>query len=259
MGKSIRLSNGRRLVDDVIRVAQQTPLASYVREMDLSELVKLRNQYRPRISWNVLFMKAYALVSVENPLLRTAYVSFPWPYLYEHDETVCILTVAKEYKNENRLMFARVTRPEIFTLLELQEKFDYFRRCELDEIRQFRHQVLFAKFPSWIRRMIWAMIFKAFPRRRLKNMGTFGMTLSGYGETKGTGNVLGPATSSLAIDLLPKKGISYFGYTFDHRVLDGKPAMDMIEELRKALLGPIAEELRAMIAQRQAENERHAA
>ncbi len=258
MGKTIRLSNGRRLVDDVIRVAQKTPLASFRRDLDLSELVKLRNQIRPRISWNVLFMKAYAIVSVDNPVLRTAYASLPWPYLYEHDETVCILTVSKEHENENRLLFARITRPEIFTLLELQEKFDYFRRCDLNEVRQFRHQVFFAKFPSWIRRLVWATIFKAFPRRRLKNMGTFGMTLSGYGETKGTGNVLGPATSTLAIDLLPRKGISFFGYTFDHRVLDGKPAMDMIEQLRKALLGPIADELRSIIEQRKAVTEQAA-
>ena len=89
-------------------------------------------------------------------------------------------------------------------------------------------------------------------------MGTFGMTLSGYGDIRGTGNVLGPATSTLAIDLLPRKGISFFGYTFDHRVLDGKPAIDMIEQLRKALLGPIADELRAIIAARQAVTEQAA-
>jgi len=42
MGKRIALTNGRRLVDDVIRMANKTPLASISGEWDLREVAQLR-------------------------------------------------------------------------------------------------------------------------------------------------------------------------------------------------------------------------
>ena len=77
MGKRIALTNGRRLVDDVIRMANKTPLASISGEWDLRDVAKLRRMAKPKISWNVLVMKAFAAVGERHPMLKQGYVSFP--------------------------------------------------------------------------------------------------------------------------------------------------------------------------------------
>ena len=252
MGIRIGLSNGRRLVDDVIRVAAKMPMASVVRDMDLAELSRLRKQLRPKLSWNIIFMKAYSIVARENPELRQVYVPFPWPHLYQHDDNVCFLTLGKEYRDETRLVFARFTNPESRTLMELHEQFEHFRRCEIDEVKQFRHQIAFARCPSLFRRFVWWALFGAFPKKRVSNMGTFGMSISCMGKTKGV-KTLGPASTIVAVDHMPRKGQSYFLYTFDHRILDGRPASRMVEETLSALNGPILEEVKRMLEQQKLE------
>jgi len=245
MGKRIRLSNGRRLVEDVIRVAKNQPMGSLVRDLDLSQVARLRKQVHPRLSWNVLFMKAYSIVCAENSDLRSSYVPFPWPHLYLHDDNVCFLTISREYQGEMWLFFARFNTPENKSLLHLQQQFETYRNAPPETIKQFRHQITFSKYPFFVRRFVWWLLFTFFPKHRMNNMGTFGMNLSGFKDTIGAHGsmTLGPITTIIGVDLLPRRGISKFLYTFDHRVLDGKPAFDMIEELYKALKGPIADEL----------------
>ena len=250
MGKRIRLPYGRRLVDDVIRVAKNQPMGSMIRDLDLSQVERLRKQIRPRLSWNILFMKAYSIVGAANPELRSSYVPFPWPHLYLHEENVCFLTIPREYQDEIWLLFARFHFPEKRSLLYLQKQFDTYKNAPLETIKQFRHQVAFSKCPFFVRRFVWWLVVMFFPRYRINNMGTFGMSLSGFRHTTGAhgSSTLGPTTTILGVDLLPKHGISKLLYTFDHRVLDGKPAFDMIEQLYQALKGPIADELEQLTA-----------
>ncbi len=249
MGKRIRLPYGRRLVGDVIRVAEKQPMGSLIRDLDLSQVARLRKQIHPRLSWNILFMKAYSIVCAANPALRSSYVPFPWPHLYLLEDNVCFLTIERKYQDEMWLLFARFNKPENHSLLHLQEQFETYRNAPVETIKQFRHQVLFSKYPFFVRRFVWWMLVNFFPGHRMKNMGTFGMSLSGFRDTVGAhgSNTLGPTTTILGVDLLPKHGISRLLYTFDHRVLDGKPAFDMIEELYKALKGPIADELELLV------------
>ena len=115
MGKRIALSNGRRLVDDVIRMANQTPLAGFSGDFDFSNLAKYRRLAKPKISWNVLFMKAYAQACRKMPELRQGYASFPRPHLYQHDEPVCMMTIARKYRGEERLFFARFSSCLLYT------------------------------------------------------------------------------------------------------------------------------------------------
>ena len=77
-------------------------------------------------------------------------------------------------------------------------------------------------------------------------MGTFGMSVSRHQDAYGT-NLLGPATTMLGVDHLPRRGVSRILYTFDHRILDGIPAVDMVEQTRAKLVGPIVDELRTMV------------
>ncbi len=245
-GRRIGLSNGRRLVDDVIRYAKEAPLSAVSRDLDLNYLHKLRRITRPRLSWNVLMMKAYGIVCAQRPELRQIYVSFPWPHLYQHPDSICMITMIREYRGEQRLFFARFADPEKLSLRQLQNRYDFFRRAPVDEIKQFRHQMTFAKFPWFLRRAAWWTMFNLWPSKRATHMGTFGMSLSGYQGAFGSQH-LGPNTSIIGVDPRPRKGLSKLLYTFDHRIIDGKPATDIVEALRLALLRPICIEIEKML------------
>jgi len=245
MGKRIALSNGRRLVDDVIRMAARTPLASVTSDWDVSRIAKVRRMVKPRISWNVLLMKAHAQACNKMPLFKCSYVKFPWAHLYQHEHNVAMLTMSREYKGEQRLLFARFNQPENYTLLELQQQYDHFRKAPIDEIKQFRHQIRFAKFPGMVRRFAWWALFNTWPRRRGFHMGTFGMSISGHKGTYGTLH-LGPNTTTLGVDPLPRKGISKVVLTFDHRVIDGLPAISFLNLVQHLLNTAARTELAAL-------------
>ncbi len=245
-GKRVKLSNGRRLVDEVIRAANKMPMASYVRDFDLTELTALRKQVRPKIGWNVLYMKAYAIISEQNPTLRQCYVGFPWPYAYQHESNVCLLTMSREHNGEERLLFARFNRPENKSLVELQAQYDHLRKTPVLQVKQFRHQIRFAACPWFLRRLAWWVMMNLWPRKRMCHFGTFGMTLSGYKDAFNY-QVLSPNTTTLGIDVLPKKGKAKFSLTFDHQILDGVPVVNLIDQVYKTLNGTIADELRSLL------------
>ena len=245
-GNRIQLSNGRRMVNEVIRAAGKMQMATYARDFDLSELGRLRKQARPRISWNVLYLKAYSIVSTRTPELRQCYVGFPWPHIYQHEDTTGSLTLEREFDGETRLLFAKFSRPERKTLVDLEKAYANFRKAPVMEVRQFQKQVRFARLPFLLRRFTFWMLFNLWPRKRVGTLGTFGMTISTYNNTHVTSNVLGPNTTMLGIDILPKKGIAKFTLTFDHQVLDGVPVIKIIEELYRTLNNEIREELEMM-------------
>ncbi len=190
-------------------------------------------------------MKAYAIVCLQHPELKRLYVTLPWPHFYEHRESVCMMAVTRLYQGEERLFFAHFNKPENYSLEQLQAQYDRFRREPIDEITQFRHQVAFARLPSIVRRLGWWTL-AAWPKKRAMHMGTYGMSLSCYRGAYGT-QLVGPNTTMLGVDPMPKKGMSRILFTFDHRVLDGKPATDVLESYCFHLKRTITSEVKGML------------
>ena len=69
-GRWISLSRSRRLLTDLLHFAGHVPGEGVIGNWNIGSLAKLRIDAAPRIGWAALFMKAYGLVSAENPLLR---------------------------------------------------------------------------------------------------------------------------------------------------------------------------------------------
>ena len=242
MGRRLSFSNGRRLVDDVIRISTKMPMAAFSSEWDVERVAKLRRMAKPKISWNVLMMKAHAIVCRENEMLRRSYVRFPYPHLYEHHQNVCMMTIGREHQGEERLFFARFNEPDNYTLVELQELYDKYRKAPVEEIKQFRHQITFAKFPSLVRRFGWWALFNLWPQKRASHMGTFGMSISGHRGAMGSQH-LGFNTTILGVDPNPRKGVAKMLLTFDHQILDGAPATEIFAQGQRMLATAVAKEL----------------
>lgn len=245
MGKRLSFSNGRRLVDDVIRVANRMPMAAFSSQWDVAQVAKLRRLAKPKISWNVLMMKAHAIVCKQYPMLRRCYVGFPCAHLYEHHQSVCMMTIGRQYQGEERLFFARFNEPDNVSLEELQKLYDKYRKAPVEDIKQFRHQVTFAKFPSPVRRFAWWALFNLWPQKRASHMGTFGMSISGHRGALGSQH-LGCNTTILGVDPNPRKGVAQMLLTFDHQIVDGAPATEVFLQGQRLLATAVAKELADM-------------
>lgn len=238
----LALSNGRRLIDDITRIANRIPAAGISGDFELSVIDKLRRQTRPKISWNVLYLKAYAMVAQEIPELNQFFVNFPWPHIYQHHKIVGMLTINREFDGHRQLFFARFNNAQQESLAALQKKYDHFRHDPVSSIRQFRHQIRFAKLPRLIRSLGWWVMFELWPQKRATHVGTIGMSFSGYRGIYGHRH-LGPSTSILGIDPFPSNGKAHLVLTFDHRILDGIPATEVLNRIHQKLLGPVQDEL----------------
>ncbi len=229
-----------------MRVSMRYPTAGLIGELDTGKVAQFRRKTRPKISWNVLYMKAYALVAQQNPELRQIYVPSPRPHIYQHHDNVCMLTMSREYQGEERLFFARFNNPQEESLTDLQKRYDHLRRAPIEEIKQFRHQVKFSQTPRFLRSLGWWVMLDLWPSKRASHMGTFGMSVSSYKGVYGTKH-LGPMTTVLGVDQTPRKGVSKLVLTFDHRVLDGVPASTTLPKLQRVLTTTIQTELAEII------------
>lgn len=253
-GKRIKLGNGRRLVSDLIRIANAIPAAGIATEYELRPVAQLRRRIRPKLSWNILYMKAYALVASETPVLNQYHVGFPFAHLYQSDSVVCMMTISRQYRGEDRLLFARFTNPQNYSLHSLQQQYCRFRDDPVDSIRQFRHQIRFAGMPNWVRRLGWWTMFNLWPSKRASHVGTLGISFSSYRGIYGNRS-LGPLTTVLGIDPMPRKNRGRLMLTFDHRVLDGMPACRILENIQAKLQTVVQAELQALLEQQDSEED----
>ena len=249
-GRRLPVDASRRLVLDVLHYAASVPCFPVEKRLSLGQLADRRRAAATRVSWTVLFAKAYGLVSCELPALRRVYLRWPWPHFYEYPQSVATIAVNREWAGVDRLFWARLQHPETTSLVDLQKQLDAFQTQPVDEI--FRRHLLMGRLPTPVRRLLWWARLSAAPRQRARRVGTFGMsTLAGQGVY----NRLHPhfLTSSLTFGPLQPDGTLLATLLCDHRVLDGVTAARAINRLEETLCGTIADQLAELHRERTVE------
>lgn len=241
------LSNSRALVLDTLYFARFVPTFPVEQTFELAELARLRKNSPVRISWTVLFLKAFALAARTRPELRQAFVPWPWSHVCEYEQSVAVVAIQRQHADEPWLCWGRFSAPESTSLTDLQEMLDRYQQEPVEQV--FRRQVRVSRFPGWLRRMAWRIGLYVDVAKRGKRFGTFSVSsLAG----QGTLNRFHPSihTASLTYGPLDKDGCCLVTLICDHRILDGIAAADALHGLRDALLGEIAEELRDSASKR---------
>jgi hypothetical protein len=244
-----RVSCNRALVLDLVALAAREAHFPVERTLDLVEVAALRQRAARRISWTVLFMKAYAAVAANCPQLRQAYCRWPWPRLCESAENVAMVAINREYGGEDRLCWGRFISPERSSLSELQDGLDTYQHEPVEQI--FRRQVRLSRFPGPLRRLALWLNLNFARKRRARRLGTFSMsTLAGQQALNRFHPTL--LATSLTFGPLDERGRALVTLVCDHRVLDGALAARALTSLHNTMRGAIADELRAMQAPRAA-------
>mgnify|MGYP000388377933 CR=1 FL=1 len=234
----------RATVCDLLHFEREVPTFPHCREISLSAVDELRRSLPSRVSWTVIFIKAFALVAKESPVLRQSWIRFPWPRLYLSPHSVAYLPVKRTHQDEEWLCFAPFFGPENQTLRELQASLESFHSGPVDEV--FRTQYRSAFIPTPIRRLIIASWFRLLGKRRVKRMGTFGITTV---SSRGAEIQYPPGiqTSTITYGPINEAGKSRVTIHYDHRLMDGWYVAEVLEELERVLHGVILEELEDLV------------
>lgn len=246
-GRYVPLSLARRMICDWLKMSQSIPLANGERKADLQPLWEIANACRPRPNWQVLFLKAYAMVAAERPILRRTYVGWPRPHFYEHPESIGSIAISRKLEGDDALFYLPITAPERTPLLEMEQRIRDARNLPLHEIPAFRRQLRFGKLPWPIRPLFRRFGMAWMGRQRVKFFGTFGMSvMASLGGSTLTTFV--PWTTMLHFTPFDDQGCTTVRICLDHRTLDGLEVSLALREMQEILNGPIAEEVRTTYA-----------
>ena len=96
-----KISLPRRLVADLMHASMRVPFVSLTRPLNIRPLLEARAQARSAAGWAAIFVKAFALVARDEPVLRTLYVKWPWPRFYELPRSVAMVAIARVEDGED--------------------------------------------------------------------------------------------------------------------------------------------------------------
>ncbi len=245
--RNLPLSLPRRLVGDVVHFAHQVPTVPVQRRMNLAVVAAARAAAHPKPSWCALFTKAYAIVTAATPSLRRAYLSFPWPHLYEHPVSVASIAFERHYGDDEAVFFAQLRSPEQLSLAELDTWLRQHKEQPLERVAAFRRALQVSSLPRPVRRLIWWIALNAWGRKRARYLGTFGVSV--YASLGAASlHPLSPLTTTLNYGVLEADGTLDVRLIYDHRVLDGATVARALGDLERVLQGEILVELRYLQA-----------
>ena len=243
--RRLSLSRSRRLTIDVLHYNRKVPTCAHDRRCDLSRVAELRSRSPVRVSWSLLFIKAFALVAAKRRVLRQAYISWPWPHVLEQPHSTGMLATYREHQGEPWVLWSRFSQPETRSLVEMQQCLERYQTDPVEKV--FSSQWRLSGLPTFLRRLLWWWAFHFEGKKRPRRVGTFFLTtLAGKGvEIQDPPAFL---TSNLTFGPLDEHGCCRVTISYDHRLMDGAYVADCLIELEQTLNGEIARELETVIA-----------
>jgi len=241
-GRSIPLSPFRRLVVDLMGFSQKVPAVTVERRMDLAALQRARQRCTPRPAWTIVFAKAFALVARNHPELRRSYMAFPWPRFYQHPSSTVALNIERQIGGEAVVVQCVIRRPDNRSLTKLDAIVRHYQAEPVEKLRWYQRAVAMSRLPWPLRPLLWWGALNVFGRRRCHNFGTFGLSsVAAHGA--GVLHLIPLLTSMLHFGLLGPAGEIDMRLTWDHRVMDGTRAAQILVELERTLQNEILSEL----------------
>src|ERR1044072_3294332 len=128
----------RRLVADLMHASTRVPFVSLTRPLNLRGLSEARAQAAQRPGWAALFVKAFALVAKEQPVLRTLYVKWPMPAFYELPRSVAMVAIARVEDGQDCVLPQKGSAPDEMSLAEIDAAIRHAKDAPIDQVPAFR-------------------------------------------------------------------------------------------------------------------------
>lgn len=242
-GKSRNISLPRRLIVDLMRASMGVPFVSLSRSLQIRPLLDARAGAAAPAGWAAMFVKAFALVARDEPILRTVYAKWPWPSLYELPKSVALVAIARIQDGEECVMPQRIAAPEAMTLSAVDAEIRQAKTAPIDDVPMFRKILRATRLPLPLRRLSWAIGLN-FGRQRGNWFGSFAVSsVAAYGG--GELHPITPGPFIVSYGVVGPDQTIHVVIRWDHRVTDAAPIARVLTRLEQVLNTEIAAELRA--------------
>ncbi len=233
----------RRLVADLMHASMRVPFVSLARPLNIRSLLEARAQVPQPPGWAAIFVKAFALVAKDQPVLRTLYVKWPWPAFYELPRSVAMVAIARVEDGQDCVLPQKVTAPDEMPLAEVDALIRHAKNAPIEQVPAFRKMLRATAMPLPLRRLLWAIGLN-FGRQRANYFGSFGVTsVAAYGAGELHALSPGPFVLSYGVEK-PDQSIEVV-VRWDHRITDAALMAKTLTRLEQVLNNEIAGELRA--------------
>lgn len=242
-GRPRTISLPRRLICDLMHASMGVPFVSLSRSLDIRPLLEARAKAAAAAGWAAMFVKAFALVARDEPILRTVYAKWPWPRLYELPKSVALVAIARVEAGEECVLPQRIAAPEAMSLAEVDAEIRRAKTAPIDEVPMFRKIMRATRLPLPLRRLSWAIGLN-FGRQHGNWFGSFAVSsVAAHGGGELHPITPGPFIVSYGV-VDPDQTIQVV-IRWDHRVTDAAPIARVLTRLEQVLNTEIAAELRA--------------
>jgi hypothetical protein len=183
-------------------------------------------------------------VARDQPVLRTLYVGWPRPHLFELPHSIGMIAIARQYDGEDCVMMQKLIAADAMPLAEIDAAIRHAKTAPVDQVSAFRKMLQVTRLPLPLRRMAWSIALNV-GRQRANHFGTFGISsVAAYGP--GTLYPISPGPFLVSYGTLAADHGIDVVLRFDHRVTDAALIATAMTALERALNGPIAAELQAL-------------
>jgi hypothetical protein len=243
-GTNRKISLPRRFIADLMHASMRVPFVSLSRTLDIRQLIEARAQAPQRPGWAAIFVKAFALVARDEPVLRTLYVKWPWPHFFELPRSVAMVAIARVEDGQDCILPEKVLAPDERPLSEIDAQIRRAKDAPLMEIPSFRKIMMAARLPLLLRRVSWLVGLNV-GRMFANNFGSFGVTsVAAYGAGELQALSPGPFLVSYGV-VKPDQSIDVI-FRWDHRVTDAAFIARTLTRLEQVLNTEISAELRGI-------------
>ncbi|TGN85175.1 acyltransferase [Bradyrhizobium yuanmingense] len=237
------ISLRRRLICDLMHASMGVPFVSLARSLNIRPLLEARADAAAPAGWAAMFVKAFALVAKDEPILRTVYVKWPWPALYELPRSVATVAIARVDDGEECVLPQRIAGPEDLSLAAVDAEIRRGKTAPIENVPMFRKIMRATRLPLPLRRLSWAVGLNL-GRQRGNWFGSFGVSsVAAYGG--GELHPITPGPYVLSYGLVEPDQTIHVVIRWDHRVTDAAPIARVLTRLEQVLNTEIAAELRA--------------
>ncbi|ULK99026.1 acyltransferase [Bradyrhizobium sp. I71] len=237
------ISLRRRLICDLMHASMGVPFVSLSRSLNIRPLLDARAGAAAPAGWAAIFVKAFALVARDEPILRTVYAKWPWPTLYELPKSVALVAIARVEAGEECVMPQRIAAPEALSLAAIDAEIRRGKTAPVEDVPMFRKIMRATRLPLPLRRLSWAIGLN-FGRQRGNWFGSFAVSsVAAYGG--GELHPITPGPFIISYGLVETDQTIHVVIRWDHRVTDAAPIARVLSRLEQVLNTEIAAELRA--------------
>jgi hypothetical protein len=245
-----KISMPRRLVADLMHASMRVPFVSLSRALNVRPLLEARALAAQPPGWAAIFVKAFALVAKDQPVLRTLYAKWPWPSFYELPRSIAMVAIARVEGGQDCVLPQKVPSADALPLTEIDAQIRHAKDAPIAEVPAFRKILRVTRLPLPLRRLMW-LVGLNFGRQRANWFGSFGVTsVAAFGA--GELHALSPGPFILSYGVVEPDQTINVVIRWDHRITDAALIARTLARLEQVLNSEIAAELRGQRQQAEA-------